>query len=285
MHKYKRTSLALLSVSALLVLLFSVAILPAKTVSAAAAKCYSRSLVGDAPFKSENCDTWKSVIEMWHGTLSEDTCYLINGDPLSQPTKAAADSAECKSWTLRDLSTGFSAPTCYSVDANATDELASTDYTTAECTPEIAEKIRQNGFVFDEFKPGFCYIIYNNSYSFEDCKTTEQRFASLQEQELNPDREAVTNCDGRANGGNPQECFETNPIVRLILQFINFLSIGIGVIVTIVIIVGGIQYMTAGPNPQAVSAAKKRITNAILALLAYFLLFAFLQWVVPGGIL
>jgi hypothetical protein len=50
------------------------------------------------------------------------------------------------------------------------------------------------------------------------------------------------------------------------------------------IIVGGIQYMTAGDNAQAVGAAKQRIINALIALFAYLLAFGFLQWLVPGGV-
>ena len=75
-----------------------------------------------------------------------------------------------------------------------------------------------------------------------------------------------------------------NPIIRDLESLINFLSIGVGVVVITVIIIGGIQYMTAGGNPQAVSAAKSRIINALIALVAFIFTFAFLQWLVPGGI-
>jgi len=75
-----------------------------------------------------------------------------------------------------------------------------------------------------------------------------------------------------------------NPIVQDINVVINFLSIGVGVIVIIMIILGGIQYSMAGDNPQAVSAAKQRIMNALLALVVYIFMFAFLQWLIPGGI-
>jgi hypothetical protein len=69
-----------------------------------------------------------------------------------------------------------------------------------------------------------------------------------------------------------------------IQKLINILSIGIGVIITIVIIFAGFQYMTARDNPQAVQGAKSKILNAIIALVAYIFLYAFLQWVVPGGV-
>jgi len=76
-----------------------------------------------------------------------------------------------------------------------------------------------------------------------------------------------------------------NVIMGDINIIINILSGIIGVIIVIVIVIGGIQYIAAGDNPQAVSSAKSKIYNAILALVAFIFLFAFLNWLVPGGLL
>lgn len=73
-------------------------------------------------------------------------------------------------------------------------------------------------------------------------------------------------------------------IVGYIVLFTNVLSAVVGVVIVIMIAVGGVQYSTAGDDPQAVSAAKNRIRNAILALVFYLFTFAFLQYLVPGGI-
>lgn len=73
-------------------------------------------------------------------------------------------------------------------------------------------------------------------------------------------------------------------VTRYIVPIVKFLSIGFGLIVTIMIVVGGIQYSAAGDNPQAVEAAKKRIRNAIFALILFILMGAILQFLVPGGI-
>ena len=75
-----------------------------------------------------------------------------------------------------------------------------------------------------------------------------------------------------------------NPIVEDINVVVNFLSIGVGVVVIAFIIIGGIQYAAAGDNPQALTAAKQRIMNALIALFAYLFMVAFLQWLIPGGI-
>lgn len=76
-----------------------------------------------------------------------------------------------------------------------------------------------------------------------------------------------------------------NCILDNINTVINVLSAGVGIIVIITIITAGIQYITAGGDPQKISQAKNRIRNALFALLAFAFLFAFLQWIVPGGIL
>lgn len=75
-----------------------------------------------------------------------------------------------------------------------------------------------------------------------------------------------------------------NCIVKDINQIVDFLSAGVAVVVVGVIIVGGIQYSLAGDKPEAVGAAKKRITNGLIALVVFILTFAFLQWLIPGGV-
>jgi hypothetical protein len=65
---------------------------------------------------------------------------------------------------------------------------------------------------------------------------------------------------------------------------INLLSIAFGLIAVISIIMGGIQYTVSGGDPQKVTSAKQRIAKTIVAVLAYFVLYAFLQFLVPGGL-
>jgi hypothetical protein len=98
-------------------------------------------------------------------------------------------------------------------------------------------------------------------------------------------RDDVVNCNGSGNDpAKLKACLEKNPLVTTTQLIINTLGIGVAVIVTIVVISGGIQYATAGANPQAVGAAKGKIINAILALLMYVLIYSFIQFLVPGGI-
>lgn len=66
---------------------------------------------------------------------------------------------------------------------------------------------------------------------------------------------------------------------------VNLLTALAGLAITGSVIVAGIQYSTSGGNPQAAAQAKGRIVNALIALLALIFMFAFFQWLVPGGIL
>lgn len=74
-------------------------------------------------------------------------------------------------------------------------------------------------------------------------------------------------------------------ITRYLAILINLLSGMVGVTVVCVLIVGGIQYSTSAGDPQAAAAARKRISNALLALVAFGMMYGFLQWIVPGGVL
>lgn len=69
-----------------------------------------------------------------------------------------------------------------------------------------------------------------------------------------------------------------NPGIRL-------LSITFGIVAAISLILGGIQYSASAGDPQAVSKAKKRITDTIIAIVAYFFLLGFLEFLIPGEII
>lgn len=94
----------------------------------------------------------------------------------------------------------------------------------------------------------------------------------------------TTDSSGQVSQSKLQKCVVQTPFVHDINLIVNFLSIGVGVIVIVMILVGGVQYIAAGDNAQAVTSAKQHITNAFLALIIYIFLFAFLQWLIPGGL-
>ncbi|MEK7599547.1 MAG: hypothetical protein AAB462_00740 [Patescibacteria group bacterium] len=65
---------------------------------------------------------------------------------------------------------------------------------------------------------------------------------------------------------------------------IQMLTIAFGLIAVISLVMGGIQYSASGGDPQKVTEAKKRISLTLMAIAAYAFSFAFIQFLVPGGV-
>ena len=86
-------------------------------------------------------------------------------------------------------------------------------------------------------------------------------------------------------GQTLNECNKNNPIVQWIVFGINIISALVGIGSIIMVIIGGIQYSAAGDNPQAVQAAKKKITNVLIGLATYVSFYAMTNWLIPGGLL
>lgn len=112
----------------------------------------------------------------------------------------------------------------------------------------------------------------------------------LADKTIIPDQHCVDNEEDECTTGKDttkeelQACLESNSIITLINNIVNFLTAGVGIVVIIMVIVSGIQYSAAQDDPQKVKKAKAKAGKAIGALLAYLLMGAFLQWIIPGGI-
>ena len=65
-------------------------------------------------------------------------------------------------------------------------------------------------------------------------------------------------------------------------RLLTWMAVLVIPIVTIVIIVGGIQIIAAGDNAGAIQAAKKRIMNALIALVFFIMLWLIMEWLIPG---
>ncbi|MGZ6005339.1 MAG: pilin [Candidatus Saccharimonadales bacterium] len=73
-------------------------------------------------------------------------------------------------------------------------------------------------------------------------------------------------------------------IAKYVNPGINLLTASFGLIAVISLIIGGINYSTSEGDPQKTSRAKKRILNTIVAVVAYLFLYAFLNFLIPGGL-
>lgn len=80
---------------------------------------------------------------------------------------------------------------------------------------------------------------------------------------------------------NKNEC---ELLAKYLNPFIKLLSYLVGIAVVIGIMIGAIQVITSAGDPQKNANGKNHIRNALIAAIAYVILFAFLQWVIPGGV-
>ncbi|HYG84366.1 MAG TPA: hypothetical protein VD907_05845 [Verrucomicrobiae bacterium] len=75
-----------------------------------------------------------------------------------------------------------------------------------------------------------------------------------------------------------------NPIFHIIIVAINFMAVGLGIVVLFFIIWGSLMYVTS--NGEAAKAQKgiSYITNAVLALVLFMAMYAVANFLIPGGI-
>lgn len=73
-------------------------------------------------------------------------------------------------------------------------------------------------------------------------------------------------------------------IAGYLQKFINAISAIVGIVCVVMIAVWGIQYTIARDNPQTTATARLRLVQTVIALVSYLFVYAFLQWVVPGGV-
>lgn len=107
------------------------------------------------------------------------------------------------------------------------------------------------------------------------------------EKEINPNGdngENLVTCFCSSDIINKQENAEKNPnaITDILKMVVNILSIGVGILGVLGITITGIQYLTAGGSEEKTKKAKRRMFEIILGLVAYVLIYAFLQWLLPG---
>lgn len=81
--------------------------------------------------------------------------------------------------------------------------------------------------------------------------------------------------------GAPCNC---NPIIDMVESLLRFLSVLVGLVLVGSAIVAGIQFSASGDEPQAKAKAIKRITAVAGSFFLYIMIFALIQWLVPGGL-
>lgn len=73
-------------------------------------------------------------------------------------------------------------------------------------------------------------------------------------------------------------------IWKLLLTVINILTAGVGVAAVAGIVYGSILYASAADSSEQVKKAISIIVNVVVGLLAYAFMYAFLNFIIPGGL-
>ena len=72
-------------------------------------------------------------------------------------------------------------------------------------------------------------------------------------------------------------------VFMIVNTVVDVLSIGVGILAVIGITIAGINYLTAGGNEQKTRKAKHRILQIVIGVVIYVIMYAALQWLLPGG--
>ena len=89
---------------------------------------------------------------------------------------------------------------------------------------------------------------------------------------------AVIKCDQDNSGG-----IENNGVWGLLIITLNILTAGVGIVAVGGIVYGSILYTTAEDKADQVKKATDIITNVVIGLIAFALMWALLNFIVPGG--
>ena len=71
-------------------------------------------------------------------------------------------------------------------------------------------------------------------------------------------------------------------VIRILKLVVEIMTVGVGILGVLGITIVGIQYLTAGGNEEQVRKSKRRLLEIVIGLLAYVLIYALLQWLIPG---
>lgn len=110
------------------------------------------------------------------------------------------------------------------------------------------------------------------------------------DQNGNPIETGVIDCtsvpdkDTNGDGTIDEKDIDQNGIWRLLLIAINVLTAGVGIAALGGIVYGAILYTTAGGSTEQTKKALGFILNVVIGIIAYALMFALLNFIIPGGL-
>ncbi len=83
--------------------------------------------------------------------------------------------------------------------------------------------------------------------------------------------------------GNIEDDNEGCGVFMIINSVIDILSMGVAILGVIGVVIVGTTYLTAGGNEDKTRKAKHRMFEIVIGLAVYAILYAGVQWLLPGG--
>lgn len=92
----------------------------------------------------------------------------------------------------------------------------------------------------------------------------------------------VRSCCPKSAGANPTsiQCF----FAKYINPIVNLLAVGVGVVVLASVVGGAVMISASAGDSGKYAKGRERIVNSLLALAGFVFLYAFMQWIIPGGV-
>ncbi len=75
-----------------------------------------------------------------------------------------------------------------------------------------------------------------------------------------------------------------NPVVNALLEILNFVALGVGILVVGGIAGGGLTYARANGNSSTAQQGITIIVNSVIGLVLFFFMYVLVNWLVPGGL-
>lgn len=75
---------------------------------------------------------------------------------------------------------------------------------------------------------------------------------------------------------------EGSGIMHIVNLVVEIMTIGVGILGVLGITIVGIQYLTAGGSEEQTRRAKRRMFEIVIGIVAYVVIYALLNWLIPG---
>ena len=146
------------------------------------------------------------------------------------------------------------------------------------------------GLVLTSFFAAF-QSVFSLNYTFAIEVVEDSNGNSVDPSDLKSKSDSNSNSDSEKSKDTPPADAKTAilpsdwKIEDILNMFLVVVTTGVGIAAVGSIVFAGVLYITARDNAAQVSKAKTMIMNTVIGIVAYILMWAFLEWIIPGGIL